>query len=262
MTSKKYYLVKYLDKKWADKMLEGELLFRAVESFGDASKRNAESKYKFHGDLLGGINHTDGNQYGLIDILTLREKIYCLSSLEFDENLDCFITPDKRMRKFGDTAVIIHSPVDFLYRVSTAIINRFDDDLWTSFSMVDYNVDFSQLQTYDVFCKSKEYSYQKEFRIALDLANGRFSPSHLNSVTDFAKLTFTGEIIEDTNPESISDELILNIGNIKDICVSIPSSELLQGKFKQILTPPTSIRSMIIPRKPKPTFFKVVANLP
>lgn len=262
MTMKKCYLVKFLDKKWADRMLDGELLFRAVEGFCDASKRNAESNYKFHGDWFGGINYTDGDQHGIIDVLTLREKIFCLSTLEFDEQSNHFIIPDKRMRRFGDTAVIIHDPIEFLHRTCNSMVERYDHDFWTSFGAIHYNVDLTQKQTYDVFCKAKEYEYQKEFRIALDLANGKFHPSILKNVTDFAKLTFPGEIIEDTNPESVKDELILNIGDVRDICISISTSELLQGEYRKIFTPPVFIKHMIIPRKPMPTFFKMVANLP
>lgn len=155
MKSKKYYLVKYLDKKWADKMLEGEIFFRSVEGFCNAQKRNEESEYYFNGDWFGGINYTSGsdehvknkyglndvlgeNNFGLIDVLTLREKIYCLSLLEYDEKSNGFIRPDARMSRFGNTAVVIHNPKQFLYRVCKAMRERFNDVFWTSFNMVDY----------------------------------------------------------------------------------------------------------------------------
>lgn len=279
MESKKYYLVKYMDKKWADKMLAGEILFRSVEGFCNAQKRNEESEFQFHGDLFGGINYTSGSDnsvknklglndalgegnFGLIDVLTLREKIYCLSLLEYDEKTNRFIKPDEKMCRFGNTAVVIHNPKQFLYRVCDYMLKRFGDDFWASFKNVDYNVELSREQSYDVFCKAPEYEYQKEFRIALDLANGKFAPSILANVTDFAKLTFPGEIIEDTNEDSISDELILDIGDISDISIAISTSELLSEGLKQIPTPPSSIEPMIVPRAPKSTFFKLITNLP
>lgn len=62
--------------------------------------------------------------------------------------------------------------------------------IWASFQRIEYDVDFSVEQPYDEFCKASSYSYQNEFRIALDLAKGRFNPEQLKDVTDFALLTF------------------------------------------------------------------------
>lgn len=62
---------------------------------------------------MEGINYSFGNQVGLIDVLTYREKIYCLYALEFDGKTGCFIKPDNKILQFGDTAVIIHDTRDF-----------------------------------------------------------------------------------------------------------------------------------------------------
>lgn len=43
----------------------------------------------------------------------IERKIYCLYALEFDEKTGCFIKPDNKILKFGDTAVIIHDTRDF-----------------------------------------------------------------------------------------------------------------------------------------------------
>lgn len=80
MTSgeKPYYLAKFIDKKWADKLMDGEVFMRAIACFGDISRRSLDSQNEFRGDVLEGINYSFGNQVGLIDVLTYREKIYCL----------------------------------------------------------------------------------------------------------------------------------------------------------------------------------------
>ena len=70
------------------------------------------------------------------------------------------------------------------------MLDRFGNDFWTSFQRVEYDADFSVEQPYDEFCKAFSYSYQNEFRIALDLAKGKFNPEQLKDVTDFARLTF------------------------------------------------------------------------
>lgn len=287
-TEKPYYLVKVLDRKWAEKLMDGEIFMRAIACFGDLSRRSKDSNNQFRGDSLEGFcfsfeNHHNPyvhsedlngnisefvpNQVGLIDVLKYREKIFCLYALEYDENRCQFIKPDPRISDFGDTAVIIHNPQQFLYRICNAMIQRFGNDFWTSFMRVDYNVEFSSSQPYDEFCKSLSYSWQKEFRIALDLAQGKFDPDTLKDVTDFARLTFPGKIVEDTNPDSIADSITLNIGNIRDICTSIPISEFVECNnilihIPKDSFPPRLIIPMEVPRPARPTFFKLVAQLP
>lgn len=50
------------------------------------------------------------------------------------------------------------------------MLDRFGNDFWTSFQRVKYDVNFYVEQPYDEFRNSFSYSYQNEFRIALDLA--------------------------------------------------------------------------------------------
>ena len=261
---KPYYLVKFIDKKWADKLLDGEVFMRAIACFGDILRRSSDSQNEFRGDILEGIHYSFGNQVGLIDVLTYREKIYCLYVLEFDEKKQRFIKPDNRILEFGDTAVIIHNTEEFLRRICYTMLDRFGNEFWTSFQRVKYDVDFSLERPYDEFCKTDAYAYQKEFRIVLDLAKGKFNPEQLKDVTDFARLTFPGTIEEDNNPDSLSDSLILNIGDIRDISISIPASDLFNNDFNLPtgLTYPRVIMPMRVPRKPMPTFFKFVINLP
>lgn len=259
-----YYLVKFIDKKWADKLMDGEVFMRAIACFGDISRRSSDSQNEFRGDVLEGINYSFDNQFGLIDVLTYREKIYCLYALEFDEETESLIKPDRRILEFGNTAVIIHNTNEFLCRVCYAMLDRFGNDFWTSFQRVKYDVNFSVEQPYDEFCKASSYAYQNEFRIVLDLAMGKFNPEILKDVTDFARLNFKGKIEEDTNPDSLSDSLTLDIGDIRDISISVPSSELLKDDFKfpAGLMPPRTILPMRMPREPMPTFFKLAAKLP
>lgn len=144
------------------------------------------------------------------------------------------------------------------------MLDRFGNDFWTSFQRVEYDVNFSVEQPYDEFCKASSYAYQNEFRIALDLAIGKFNPEILKDVTDFARLSFPGKIEEDINPDSLSDALTLNIGDIRDISISVPSADLLNGDFKFLasLMTPRIILPMRMPREPMPTFFKLAAKLP
>lgn len=285
---KPYYLVKVVNRKWADKLMDGEVFMRTIACFGDLSRRSADSNNQFRGDSLEGFsfsfeNHhnpfayvedSNGiiseiapNQVGLIDVLTYREKIFCLYALEYDEELDRFVRPDPRIADFVDTAVIIYNPHEFLRRVCHEMLQQFENDFWTSFMRVEYSVDFSTSQPYDEFCKSPSYSWQNEFRIALDLAQGKFDPETLSNVTDFARITFPGEIVVDTNPDSLADSITLNIGNIRDICISMPVAEFIAcdsilSHIPKNSFPPQAIAPLEVPRPARPTFFKLVAQLP
>lgn len=284
---KPYYLVKVVNKKWADKLMDGEVFMRTIACFGDLSRRSEDSKNEFRGDSLEGfslsfenhhnpyayIKNLDGsvselvpNQVGLVDVLTYREKIFCLYALEYSKENNQFIKPDSRILDFGDTAVIIYNPQEFLCRVCKEMLQRFGNDFWTSFMRVDYNIDLSIDQPYDEFCKSPAYSWQKEFRVVLDLAQGKFDPGTLSEITDFARLTFPGKIVEDTNPDSLADSITLSIGNMRDICVSIPTAEFVEGKILTHIPknafPPKLVAPLYVPRPAQPTFFKLVAQLP
>lgn len=263
-SEKPYYLVKFVDKKWADKLMDGDVFMRAISCFGDISRRSMDSQNEFRGDVLEGINYSFGNQICLIDVLTYREKIYCLYALEFDEEKGHFIKPDNKILEFGDTAVIIHNTGEFLRRICYTMLECFGNDFWTSFQRVEYDVDFSVDKPYNEFCKARSYAYQNEFRIVLDLAKGNFNPEQLKGVTDFSRLTFPGKIEIDTNPDSLSDSLTLNIGNIRDISISVPAFDLLNDgfQFPTDLTAPQVISPMRMPRKPMPTFFKFAVKLP
>lgn len=285
MTNLPYYLVKVTDKRWADSLQDGQVFMRAISCFGDLTRRGADSNNSFRGDTLEGFSQSfsDGhnpyayiktehrieeiapNQVGVIDVLKLREKIFCLYALEYDERTG-FVLPDRRIADFGDTAVIITDGYEFLQRICMKMIEKYGYDLWTSFMRVSYDVDFSANQFYDEFSKTKPYEWQKEFRIALDLSQGKFDKMTLNDVTDFAKLTFPGKIEEDTNPDSIADSLILDIGSIRDISVAVPVMQFV--KCENIIPllannfPPVLIKPLEIPRPARPTFFRLVANLP
>ena len=267
MQGNSYYLVKILDQKWAEKMLDGEIFMRSIASFGDLVNRSADANNQFRGDTLEGFSRSYGNGVGLIDVLTYREKLYCMYALEYDGNNKRIISPDPRIKDFGDTAVVIGDPMAFLKRICTAMYSRFGNEFWTSFMRVKYDVDWAENKAFTEFSKSAEYSWQNEFRIVLDLALGKFHPKVMEDVTDCARMTFPGEIVIDTNPDSLADSLVLNIGDIRDICVAIPTMELLlNNESDSILTDgfpaPSNISPLIVPRQPKPTFFRAAVKLP
>jgi len=236
------------------------------------------------------------HESGLIDMLLLREKIYCLFSLEYDESKGQFIEPNSQMRDFGDTAVIITDPNEFLRRVSDAISKRFNElDYYLAFRRVAYDVDITSTNAYNEFHKTPEYSNQKEFRIALDLTEGHVDKYTLDNATDFAVMQYLDacgkvgmgrpatvpltydeqvaynerrfrDIVKiDKNPESLSDTLTLKIGDIRDIAVALPIEQFLEVKSADLFIergfkPPLQVAPHTPSRKLYPTFFKMIAK--
>lgn len=263
-SNNKYYLVKYLDEKYASHVQDGDIFFRCIEDYTNSKNWGDRAKERFTPDYHSGINYSNGEGLGFIDVLTLRHKIYCMSLLEYDDNKESFITPDKRMRMFGDVAVVIYDPEEFMRRVIYALIDRYNYCFWMSFQKVRYDVDLNVKQPYDPFCKNGIYSYQKEFRIAVDLALGKFHPSVLQNITDFALLTFPGKIEIDDMPDSLSDTMILNIGDIRDICICVSTESMVKGDFAfpESIREPGLLPALCIPKAMYPTFFKYIKSLP
>lgn len=277
-----YYLVKVTGKIWAEKFLDGEVFMRTVASFCNEGFIN-----QYRGDIMEGFSHSFGDghnpygysidsngiheigegfiiQDGVMDMLLQREKIFCLYCLDYDEKRRRFISPDPRLRDFGDTVVVILDPQEFLHRVMKAIDERFNDiSYWVSYKRVSYDVDVSVNKIYSEFHKTPEYSYQREFRIAVDLTEGRFDKETLQNVTDYAKLTFPGRLEEDTYPDSIADSMTIKIGSIRDICDLYSIDEFLKnlGGSEATFAPPPYIRTLDTPRSQRPTFFKPIGHM-
>ena len=234
---------------------------------------------------------------GLIDMLLLREKIYCLFAFEYDDIKGCFVKPASQMCDFGDTAVVITDPDEFLKRVSDAVKQRFGEiDYYLAFRRVSYDVDLNSSDAYNEFHKTKAYADQKEFRIALDLTEGRIDKQTLDNVTDFAVMQYLDscgkvgmgraatvpltvdekiaykerkfrDIIDvDKNSDSLGDTLTLKIGDIRDIAIALPIEQFLDVTSADLFTekgfkPPRQVAPFVPPRQPKPTFFKEIAQL-
>jgi TPR repeat protein len=277
-----YLLVKVTDKEWADRFLDGEVFMKSLELFSrnvknafrdDALEGFAVSfgdgynHFLFHTDKDGNIEKT--GEVGVVDALTWREKVFCLYCLEYDEVKGEFILPDEEMRSFGDTAVVITNPKELLNRVERALKDRYGDSFWWAYKRVSYNVELSKDFKYSEFCKAAPYSYQNEFRIALDLSQNKFTDNMLIEATDFAKIELVrllnGRELRDENPDSIKDTLTLNIGNIRDICQSMPISELLYLKhniLKEKLPSPEQITPLYSTHEPRPTLCRPICAIP
>jgi hypothetical protein len=274
-----YYLVKILDKEWADKLLDGEVFMRPLSAFGDLLERDSDSSNNFRGDVLEGVsqsfndknessffrdalveNQSQPTDLGQIAEYFLQERIFFLYCLEYSESLSAFISPDRRLLDFGDTAVIILDPVVFLRRLVDWLLLEYKDTFWVGAKRVQYSVDLTKFIEYDEFTKTSSYSWQNEYRIALDLSNGHADQKAWERMTDLSRIMFMnqgGKV--DHNLKR--NPTVLRLGDIRDVCATIATSDLLalQLPFDR-MTSITVLSPLEPPRQPVVTTYRPVIH--
>jgi|JI10StandDraft_1071094.scaffolds.fasta_scaffold66201_4 hypothetical protein len=267
---KPFYIVKVIDKKWADKLIEGQVFMRPLSDFSDIESRPDNCNNNFRGDILEAVTHSfakgDEHQFfkdalgdensklsesGFISESLRQEKIvYCMLCLEFSEQNSCFIPPNTDFQNFGDTAVIIFDPKEFMMRICKSLFNEHNETYWFGASRVRYDLDFAQTKEYNEFSKSPLYSWQNEFRIAVDLSDGKLDKITWERMTDFARIMYInqgGKVDMGMDRKPIT----LDIGNINDISVQVNIEDFLALNlpFDKLLLPPMTIPTILPPRK-------------
>ena len=267
---KPFYIVKVAEKKWADKLVEGQVFLRPLSDFSDIESRPENCNNDFRGDILEAMTNTfakgEEHQFfkdalgeessklsgsGFLSESLRQEKIiYSMFCLEYSEQKECFIPPHDDIRKFGDTAVIIFDPKQFMMRICERLFQDHNETYWFGAYRVQYDVDITQTKEYDEFSKSPSYSWQNEFRIAIDLSDGKIDKVTWERMTDFARIMYLNQggkvdMGMDRKP------LLLDIGSIEDICVEVPIEDFIKLNlpFDNLLSPPMTIPTILPPRK-------------
>ncbi|MCM1334301.1 MAG: hypothetical protein NC084_08715 [Bacteroides sp.] len=259
--SRQYVLVKITRKCHADDFEKmGEVFMSPMEKYRKNGAPGIGDMYEGVGntginqmwsDLFQGEAVSDFVECGVFDEYMAHESLFCLYALEKNKKGE-IIKPDIRMKQFGDTAVVILDAHQFIDRLITAI-NKQYGDIWIGYDRVKYEVDFAITSNYTEFSKTVPYSWQNEFRIVVDIANGKFSKEvwdgmtegekkilvekedrtpyedlklHTSGMTDFAKLMalnagYTSSLYEDSGSEKIY------LGDLTSICKSFPIDDFL-----------------------------------
>jgi hypothetical protein len=280
-------LVKITKREFADKLLDGEVFMNPLSAFGDLLRRSEDSSNEFRGDVLEGVSQSFSSRdessffrdtldeeqpqpagMGQIAEYFLQERIFSLYCLEYSEDLSKFIAPDRRLLDFGDTAVIIFDPLVFLRRITDFMLQKYKDSFWVGAKRVQYLIDLTKFIEYDEFTKTSSYSWQNEYRIALDLSNGKadqqawVEDEYKTNMTDFCKIMFLnqgGKV--DANLKR--EPTILTIGDIRDICATVTTNEIinLQLPFDKLKANPSFLAPLEPPRKPVVTAYRPVMML-
>lgn len=242
--------VKITAKKWADKLQDGSVFMRSLHDFGSwsAIKRhnsgNGQMKDGVQGDIGEGIVRRVDPKVGdeffnsfdpelrsvMKDMFYIEEnifqfcKIYCMYGLTYLIDERRFEQPDERLREFGDSAVIIYDPNEFLNRVLHALYNKYGDNCNFKLDEVHYYPPdyYGEL---DEFCKHVSYAWQNEMRMRVALLDEN------ETITD-ADGRVRKHLIQDISP------ITLDIGSIRDISVQISVDDLISLRLPDIIKPP------------------------
>lgn len=234
----KFIPVKITDRKWAERLLNGEVFMRPLHEFGSWNeKRDGTVANQFRGDIHEGGAAIFGDtkkfpgiegfspdfqkvvkQISLIDVGEIQYfKIFSLYRMLYNPEKDFFEKPDPRMKQFGDTAVIIRDYNTFIERYGKALFVRYEK-LISMISPVDFYWLGETKETDPLFSKEMAYEYQNELRMAF--CELEHSPFAIGPTAD-TDLT----IVPDLSP------VTLQIGSIRDIAVALTIDDFLELKF-------------------------------
>jgi hypothetical protein len=208
-----YYLTKVTQRKWAERLLDGELFMQPLSNFGDLRGRPEESQNDFRGDILEGTmavtSSTDSGSTFVKDafgdgfpvdgrLVWLSEdlyqrRVYCLYCFEYSTKASSFVAPNARVCELGDTAVLIIDPIEFFARLRRCIAERSIALSMCAAKRVNYVMDSSTCGEYDEFAKSPSYSWQNEYRFSIDLAMGKPDWLAWYYMSDLRKILFLNQ---------------------------------------------------------------------
>lgn len=223
--------VKITKKKYADMLCEGKLLIRSLGEYNGLAGPIKEPWFQTsQGDLMDGASYIvkdiqndpifgefDEDLQKIIqkawylDTAESMCKVYCMYALTYLLDEQTFLTPSRKLRELGDTAVIIGIH-PFTERIKESIAALYGVSPLVRIGKVQYYpLDYCGGLT--IFGKSKNYSWQQEIRIALTVRDGS-RPLVRNGQVVYP-------MIEDYRP------LQLDLGDLSDICYQIPLEDLL-----------------------------------
>lgn len=244
--SKPFILGKiFNNSQYAINLLNGQVYINPLASFGvgNLSNINEEMTNTYRGDLNEGLstNSSTSNLYnnqvinffqdiggipleagsiGEIDTRFLSENVYCLSAIFFDNEGKELQHLDDKLFQFDDDnkglAIVIYDVKKFLERLIKTLSDSMGSPYWISYGLVDYDFDKQEDKVTYEFTKEKSFSYQQEFRIAINITEPEYK---VRRGTDKMKYDLK------------SGSLLLNIGSIRDIAFVIPVDDYINLKF-------------------------------
>lgn len=206
MKSKKF-------NKYRDDLNEG--LIRNINS---DNPREFDQLITFYNDI-GGIPR-EVNSVGEIDSRFLTENVNCFSALFYDTKKGELCNLDGKMFQFTDRekgkAIVIFDVKSFLKRIISTLSHTIGSYFWMSYGLVDYDYGIDDNAELDEFTKEKAYSYQQEFRIAINFQGEKIA-IHKGE----KNVVYNSEL----------GTLKIDIGSIRDIAFTLPVADYINYMF-------------------------------
>lgn len=208
-------LVKFGKREHIESLLnEGHIHFSPINTFTQGSQPERSDKFegafkiineeiidiKCEHPQLGTFNFKP-IKGRLAQMINYNNDNYCIFSayavtpkLFKDENSHII---DSRMSEFGNYAVLIHNPTEFVDRIKIELKESNIEII--NCDLIEY-IELSQQGTYDInfFNKTNVLSHQNEFRILIKTLNENPLDIKIGSITNIAILSTTEEIINST----------------------------------------------------------------
>ncbi len=131
-----FTVVKVTDAKYAELLLDSDVYARRLNAFGGwdwlANRQNNPSvDNSFRGDCNEGAIRNEKWEYGDITLIddfeTRYMKCYSTMALQYHLKSKKWEHADKKVAKFGDTAVVIANLDQFVDRIISALIKKYND---------------------------------------------------------------------------------------------------------------------------------------
>jgi len=237
-----YFLVKILNKEYAQKFRNGEMFMRTIREFGKIEEQiNNERSDAWEGVLQP---LTEKRKMGGLGRVSELRKIFCMYSLDIDVERGCHSQVSERVKEFGNTAIVITDVNEFLKRYVRACKERYGEGHFVRYDRVRYEADLYDWDRYHEFMKRVRYSNQREFRLVLDVSNGKLP---LSMKTDW--LLSQGCAFDDKQHEDFeAKSILLDVGGIQGISIEISIDEFITNVDEHI-------REFMPPRKVETRYF-------
>ncbi len=177
---------------------------------------STDSAYNFYKDI-DAIPY-EGIAIGELDSRFLDEHVLSLLALYYDSENETLIAPDKQMLSFDEkqagATIIIYNVQEFLRRLTITLTDTLGSPFWFAYGLVDYRLSLNDRHEAYEFTKTKEYKWQQEFRVAINVGTSDFKVNSNRIEYD-----------------SKSGAIIIDIGDITDIAFSLPTIDFINLKF-------------------------------
>lgn len=167
---------------------------------------------------IGGIPQNTSD-VGEIDSRFLYENVYCLSALFYDLEKKELLKMNKKLSQFTDKnkglAIVIYDVKKFLKRIMLTLSESLGSMYWAAYGLVNYDFDKHSTVETDEFTKEQDFSYQQEFRIAINIGHS------------FRICKNTNKLKYDLD----KSVLMIDIGSIEDIAFTLPVEDYINLDF-------------------------------